>query len=259
MEPSFVHLHLHSEYSLVDGLVRIKPLVKAAATAGMPAVAVTDQTNLFCLVRFYKAALAVGIKPIAGTELAIVNPDDSATPHRLVLLVQDLTGYRNLTRLISRAYMEGQYQGRPRVARDWVLAAADGLIALSGGAGGDVGRALIGGHQAEAEQRLDTWLGAFGDRFYLELTRTGRDGEPECVEASVDLAIAKGVPVVATNDVAFLRAEDFDAHEVRVCIHNGHTLEDPRRPRAHSPEQYLRTSPRPWRIASRSPSAAIWS
>ena len=241
MEPSFVHLHLHSEYSLVDGLVRIKPLVKAAATAGMPAVAVTDQTNLFCLVRFYKAALAVGIKPIAGTELAIINPDDSATPHRLVLLVQDLTGYRNLTRLISRAYMEGQYQGRPRVARDWVLAAADGLIALSGGAGGDVGRALIGGHQAEAEQRLDTWLGAFGDRFYLELTRTGRDGEPECVEASVDLAIAKGVPVVATNDVAFLRAEDFDAHEVRVCIHNGHTLEDPRRPRAHSPEQYMRT------------------
>ena len=241
MQPSFVHLHLHSEYSLVDGLVRVKPLVRACATAGMPAVAVTDQTNLFCLVRFYKAALAAGVKPIAGTELAVSNPDEPAKPHRLVLLVQDLTGYKNLTRLISRAYIEGQQNGLAQVQRDWVLEAAEGLIALSGGAGGEVGRALIRGHRADAEARLEDWLRVFGDRFYLELMRTGREGDGECVEASVDLAIAKGVPVVATNDVAFLRADDFDAHEVRVCIHNGHTLEDPRRPRSHGPEQFLRT------------------
>jgi len=241
MEASFVHLHLHSEYSLSDGLVRVKPLVKAAAAAGMPAVAVTDHTNLFCLVRFYKAALGAGVKPIAGTEVAVQDPDNPDKPHRLVLLVQDLAGYKNLTRLISRAYLEGQHQGLAQVQRDWVLAANQGLIALSGSVGGDVGRALVGGHRAEAEQRLDAWLGAFGERYYLELTRTGREGEAECIETSVDLAVAKGVPVVATNDVAFLKAEDFDAHEVRTCIHGGWTLADKRRPRLHAPEQYLRT------------------
>jgi DNA polymerase-3 subunit alpha len=241
VEPSFVHLHLHSEYSLSDGLVRVKPLVKAAAAANMPAVAVTDRTNLFCLVRFYKAALAAGIKPIAGTELALHDPDNPAQPTRLVLLVQDAAGYTNLTRLISRAYLEGQHHGIAQVQRDWVLEANAGLIALSGGAGGDLGRALVGGYRGEAEARLDTWLAAFGDRYYLELIRTGREGEADCIEASVDLAIAKGVPVVATNDVVFLRPEDFDAHEVRTCIHGSWTLADKRRPRLHAPEQYLRT------------------
>jgi len=241
VEASFVHLHVHSEYSLSDGLVRVKPLVKAAAASGMPAVAVTDHSNLFCLVRFYKAALAAGVKPIAGTELAVHDPDHPDKPHRLVLLVQDAVGYRHLTRLISRAYLEGQRQGGAQVQRDWVLEANAGLIALSGGVGGDVGRALVGGHRADAEQRLDAWLTAFGERYYLELTRTGREGEAECIEASVDLAIAKGVPVVATNDVAFLKADDFDAHEVRTCIHGGWTLADKRRPRLHAPEQYLRT------------------
>ncbi len=241
MDPRFVHLHLHSEYSLVDGLVRIKPLIKAVSAAGMPAVAVTDQTNLFCLVRFYKAAVAAGIKPIAGTELAVWNPTDEAQPHRLVLLVQDLTGYRNLTRLISRGYLEGQRQGVAQVDRDWVFEAADGLIALSGGARGDVGRALVSGHRGEAERLLEDWLRVFGDRYYLELTRTGRDAEGECVEASCDLAAAKGVPVVATNDVAFLSSDDFDAHEVRVCIHDGRTLADPRRPRRYASEQFLRS------------------
>ncbi len=239
--PAFVHLHLHSEYSLVDGLVRIKPLVKAVAGAGMPAVAVTDQTNLFCLVRFYKAAVGAGIKPIAGTELAVVNPDDPAKPHRLVLLVQNDVGYKHLTRLISRAYLEGQQHGSAQVQRDWVLAASDGLIALSGGVGGDLGQAMLGNHRADAERLLDGWLGAFGDRFYLELTRTGRADEDNWVEAAVDLAVAKGVPVVATNDCAFLHADDHAAHEVRCCIHAGYTLEDPRRPRRHSPQQYLRS------------------
>ncbi|MCF7989366.1 MAG: DNA polymerase III subunit alpha [Thiohalocapsa sp.] len=240
-QPSFVHLHLHSEYSLVDGLVRIKPLVKVVAGAGMPAVAITDQSNLFGLVRFYKAAMSAGVKPIAGTELAVANAEDPAKPFRLVLLAKDLAGYKNMTRLISRAYTEGQRSGSAQVDRDWVFQAAGGLIALSGGSNGEVGRALTGGHQSDAQRLLEDWLRAFGDRFYLELMRTGREDDDLCVEASVDLAIAKGVPVVATNDVAFLRAEDFDAHEVRVCIHNGHTLEDPRRPHRHSQEQYLRT------------------
>ncbi len=241
MDPSFIHLHLHSEYSLVDGLVRIKPLVKAVAAAGMPAVAVTDQCNLFGLVRFYKAALGAGLKPIAGADLWVRNPDDANKPHRLVLLVQDRQGYGNLTRLISRGYVEGQHLGVPLVEPGWIESSAAGLIALSGGPQGDVAQALLNGRPEVAERLLDRWLAAFGDRYYLELIRTGREQEAELVEASVELAIRRGVPVVATNDVRFLAASDFDAHEARVCIHDGRTLDDPRRPRLYSEEQYLRT------------------
>ncbi|MCB2262133.1 MAG: DNA polymerase III subunit alpha [Candidatus Thiosymbion ectosymbiont of Robbea hypermnestra] len=236
----FVHLHLHSEYSLVDGLVRIKPLVEATVVKGMPAVAVTDQCNLFCLVRFYQAALAAGVKPIAGTDLWVRNPDDATKPYRLLVLVQNRAGYLNLTRLISRGYLQGQHLGVPQVERAWIEAATDGLIAL-GGPHGDVARALLAGQQERAEALLEGWLGAFGDRYYLELVRTGREPEPECLERSVELAARKGVPVVATNDVRFLAAEDFEAHEARVCIHDGRTLNDPRRPRLYSEEQYLRT------------------
>jgi DNA polymerase-3 subunit alpha len=241
VDPKFVHLHLHTEYSLVDGLVGVKPLVKALRKGGMPAVAVTDQCNLFSLVRFYKAALGAGIKPIAGSDLWVRNPADGSKPHRLVLLVQDRTGYGNLTRLISRAYVEGQHLGVPQVEREWIAQASRGLIALSGGPGGDVALALLAGNRPGAEALLDRWLAVFGDRYYLELIRTGRESEAELVERSVDLAIAKGVPVVATNDVRFLAREDFEAHEVRVCIHEGRTLDDPRRPRRFSEEQYLRT------------------
>ncbi|WP_373509882.1 DNA polymerase III subunit alpha [Thiocapsa sp.] len=241
MDPSFVHLHLHSEYSLVDGLVRVKPLVKRVAELGMPAVAITDQCNFFALVRFYKAAVAAGLKPIAGADLLVRNPEDANKPHRLVLLVQNTLGYRNLTRLISRAYVEGQHLGVPLVERDWIEAAAEGLIALSGGPQGDVAQLLLNGHRDAAERRLAEWLAVFGDRYYLELVRTGREQEAALVEASVDLAIRSGVPVVATNDVRFLHPEDFEAHEVRVCIHDGRTLDDPRRPRRYSAEQSLRS------------------
>ena len=241
MDPTFVHLHLHSEYSLIDGLVRIKPLVKTVAAAGMPAVAVTDQGNLFSLVRFYKAAVGAGVKPIAGADLWVRNPEDANHPHRLVLLAQDEPGYRNLTRLISRGFVEGQHLGVAQVERDWVLDAHQGLIALSGGLRGDVAEALLKGRTEVAEQRLDAWLSVFGDRYYLELMRTGRSLEGELIEASVDLAGRRGVPVVATNDVRFLAAGDFEAHEARVCIHQGRTLDDPRRPRDYSEEQYLRT------------------
>ncbi len=241
MDPAFVHLHVHTEYSLVDGLLRIKPLIKAVAAAGMPAVAVTDQSNLFALVRFYRAAVSAGVKPIAGTDLWLRNPDDPNNPYRMLLLVQNTVGYRNLTRLISRAYREGQHLGIPQVERDWVAEAAAGLIALSGGRDGDVGRALLSGQVDQAEACLGYWLDLFGDRYYLELVRTGREDEAELIERSVELAARRGVPAVATNDVRFLAAEDFDAHEARVCIHEGRTLEDPRRPRRYSDQQHLRS------------------
>ena len=242
MEPKFVHLHLHSEYSLVDGILRIKPLVKAVAAGGMPAVALTDQCNLFGMVKFYQAAEAAGIKPLVGVDAWLHNPADTPQPHRLLLLAKDLTGYRNLTRLVSRSYREGQQLGSPQMRKEWLAEASAGLIVLSGGRDGDLGRTLLGGHPEQADTLLDTWLGLFGDRFYLELTRTGREQEEDYLERAVELATRRGVPVVATNDVRFQSAADFDAHEVRVCIHDGRTLDDPRRPRRYSDQQYLRSA-----------------
>lgn len=156
MPAEFVHLHVHSEYSLVDGVTRIKPLVKRVAELDMPAVALTDQSNMFALVRFYKAAIAAGVKPICGVDVWMHNPDDANKPDRLILLVQNNRGYRNLTELVSRSYREGQHLGRAMMQRDWFTPTSTaGLIALSGGREGDVGRALVGGNRQLAEQRLD--------------------------------------------------------------------------------------------------------
>ena len=241
MGASFVHLHLHTEYSLVDGLVRIKPLVERAAEMGMPAVAVTDQSNLFGMVKFYRAAMAAGVKPIIGVDLWVYNEAEPAHPARLVLLCRNNEGYRNLTRLVSRTYLEGQQRGIPMLRKEWLKGESGGLIALSGGRAGDVGRALLGGHREQAQRQLRFWQELFPDSYYLELQRTGREGEEEYLHAAVELAIAEQVPVVASNDVMFLEREDFIAHEARVCIHDGRTLEDPRRPRNYSEQQYLRT------------------
>ncbi|HKK13874.1 MAG TPA: DNA polymerase III subunit alpha [Gammaproteobacteria bacterium] len=241
MQPTFVHLHLHTEYSLVDGLVRIKPLVRAAAEAGMPAVAVTDQSNLFGMVKFYKAAMAAGVKPIIGVDLWVNTGAESGQPARLVLLCQDDAGYRNLTTLVSRAYLDGQHRGIPMVEGQWLEGYSEGLIALSGGCRGEIGQALLADNRALARSTLERCQRLFPGRFYLELQRTGRDGEEDYLHAAVDLAGEAGVPVVATNDVHFIRREDFEAHEARVCIHDGRTLDDPRRPRRHSDQQYLRS------------------
>ncbi len=242
MTNTFVHLHLHTEYSMVDSVVRIQPLMEMVARAGMPAVALTDQSNLFALVKFYKAALAAGIKPIVGVDAWLRNEEQVNQPHRVVLLAQNATGYANLRLLVSRGYQEGQHLGRPMLERDWLTPErCQGLIALSGGRQGDLGRALLAGHQKQAGALLDWWLERFGDRYYLQLVRTGRPEEEECLHASVTLAAERQVPVVATNEVCFLEPDDFQAHEVRVCIHQGRTLDDPRRPRDYSPQQYLRS------------------
>jgi len=241
MQPGFVHLHLHTECSLVDSVVRIKPLVKAVAGAGMPAVAVTDQSNMFAMVKFYRAAMAAGVKPIIGVDMWVRNPEQPTRPWRLVLLCKNREGYRNLTELVSRNYLEGQHQSIPMLDLDWLQGASAGLIALSGGREGDVGEALLAGNRELAEQRLHAWLQLFPDHFYLEVQRTGRPREEEYLHAVVELAAAHDVPVVATNDVHFLERDDFEAHEARVCIHDGRTLDDPRRPRRHSEQQYLRS------------------
>ncbi|MEJ2528759.1 MAG: PHP domain-containing protein, partial [Gammaproteobacteria bacterium] len=147
MEPTFVHLRIHSEFSLVDGIVRIKPLIKAVRAARMPAVAITDQSNLFAMVKFYRAAVAGGVKPIIGADCWLRNEQDVNQPNRILLLVQTVEGYQNLTRLISRSYQEGQHLGRPMLEREWLNGNCAGLIALSGGYEGDVGRLLVSGNR----------------------------------------------------------------------------------------------------------------
>ena len=240
--PGFVHLRVHTEYSLADSVIRIPALVDRVAELGMPAVAVTDQSNLFSMVKFYRKAQAKGIKPIVGCDLWIADPADAKHPFRLPVLCADEAGYRNLCRLVSRAYLEGRTLGRILLAREWLTGeTCRGLIALSGGREGDVGRALLSGRDADARACLEDWSSRFPGRFYLELHRTGRESEAAHVEAAVELAAATGTPVVATNDVRFLAPGDFEAHEARVCIHQGHTLADPRRPRDYSTQQYLRS------------------
>jgi DNA polymerase-3 subunit alpha len=240
--PQFVHLHLHTEYSLVDGLIDVKPLMQKLAQMGMPAVALTDQCNLFALVKFYRAAVAAGVKPIIGAELWIGNTPQDNQPSRLVLLCQNAQGYKNLTCLITRAYLEGQQTVVPLIQKSWLHSEATaGLIALSGARQGNIGQALLANQRPLAETLAAEWAALFPDRFYIELQRTGREHEGFYVQSALEIARSKGLPVVATNDVRFLNADDFEAHEARVCIHDGMVLQDSRRPQHYSEQQYLRS------------------
>ncbi len=166
MPAEFVHLHLHTEYSMVDSTVRIPLLMRRCVKKQMPAIALTDQNNLFGLVKFYRKAIAAGVKPIIGLDLRIANDDDPDHPFTLILLVQNNAGYRNLCELVTRSYIEGQVRGEPMARREWLnTASCAGLIALSGGVAGDIGRAIVNGNDKAASQALDHWLGIFGDRF----------------------------------------------------------------------------------------------
>ena len=236
--PPFVHLRLHSEFSLVDGLVRVNEAVEAARDAGMPAVAITDESNVFGMVKFYRAALAAGIKPIIGSDAWLEDPTSERGCARLTLLCRDAEGFRALSRLLTRAYRENTVGETPVIRRAWLQGEGAGLIGLSGGKDGDVGRALLRGDTDTAERYLAEHRATFGaDGYYLELHRLGRSGDERHLHAAVDLAGRTDTPVVATNDVRFMRAEDFDAHEVRVCIHQGRTLADPDRPRHYTEQQ----------------------
>ncbi len=258
MTAPFIHLRLHSEYSLADGLVRIndpearaklkskggaEDLFDLALRHGMPAAALTDLANLFGAVKFYRSALEAGIKPILGADLWVESPGAGgrSVVHRLVLLCQGHTGFTNLSELLTRAYAEGQHSGRPCVAREWLAGRATGLIALSGGLDGDIAAALLSGNQELAGTLARQYAEWFPQRFYIELARVGQPREEQYIPAAVELATALALPVVATNPVQFLRPGDFEAHEVRVCIHDGRLLTDPRRPRRHTAQQYLRS------------------
>jgi len=240
MSVRFAHLHLHSEYSLVDSTIRIKALVAASVQAGTPAVALTDECNMFALVKFYKACSAAGIKPIGGCDLWISSPDDPR-PWRMTVLCQNHDGYLNLSRLVSRAWREGQHGGRALVDAAWLTPnATHGLIALLGRES-EVARTAVNQGTDAAAPRLHLLANLFPDRLYLELTRCGREGEETWNNAALTLATQHDLPVIASNDVRFLKQEDFEAHEARVCIHQGRVLADPKRPRDYSDQQYLKT------------------
>lgn len=234
----FVHLQVHSEYSLADGIVRIKDLAKRTAGLEMPAVAMTDRGNLFALLKFYQAALSAGIKPVLGVEVRYRIASGGLA--RVVLLAMNQTGYNNLLRLASDAYVGDAEHGL--VTPEAISRYQDGLIMLSGARHGEVGVALASGDVTGAAAIAASWAKVFDRRFYLELQRTGRPGEEVSVRAHVALARELGLPVVATNEVCFLLAEDYEAHETRICIHQGRVLNDPRRERGYSAAQYLKSS-----------------
>jgi len=240
--PRFVHLRLHSEYSVTDGIVRIEEAVAKAAADGMPALALTDAANLFGMVKFYGAARAAGVKPVIGADCWLRNESDRDKPYRLLLLCASREGYRRLCELISRAWLRNQHRGRAEIAASWFEElGTEGLIALSGFAAGDLGHALATGNDAGAEKLAARWAALFPDRYYVELQRAGLPQGEALVARSIALAARAGLPVVATHPVQFLEPGDFRAHEARVCIAEGYALGDQRRPRLFTAEQYLRS------------------
>ncbi|HET9112244.1 MAG TPA: DNA polymerase III subunit alpha [Burkholderiales bacterium] len=240
--PQFVHLRLHSEYSITDGILRIDDAVARAKSDVMPALALTDLSNVFGLVKFYQAARSQGIKPIAGCDVWVGNEIDRDRPARLLLLVQNLAGYRTLSELLTRAYRENRVRGRAELRFSWIEeAGTEGLIALSGAHLGDVGQALLSGNATGAMRMASRWGALFPDRYYLEIQRTGQPDAENCLRLSLPLAEKLDLPVVATHPVQFLDSADFKAHEARVCIAEGALLGDRRRQRLFTETQYFKT------------------
>ncbi|HQN65920.1 MAG TPA: DNA polymerase III subunit alpha [Methylophilus sp.] len=243
--PKFVHLRCHSEYSVLDGIVRIDDYVAAAKADDMPALALTDLNNLFGAIKFYKTARGKGIKPVLGCDVWLENSAKREQPYRALLLVQDDSGYRLLCELLSRAYLDNQYQGRAEIKPEWLQANSNGLLMLIGGTQSEFQIALKQGNQATAQKSAAFWANVFPDRLYIEIQRMvlPQPQLPQEHQISMALQVASklDLPVVATQPIQFISADDFKAHEARVCIAEGYMLADPRRPRNFSEEQYFKT------------------
>ncbi len=240
--PQFIHLRLHSEYSIVDGLVRIDDVVKAAAQDRQAALAITDLANLFGMVKFYKAARGKGVKPIVGCEVWITNDDDRDKPWRLLLLVKNRTGYLQLCELLTKAWLTNLHRGRAELRAEWLEnGASSGMIALSGAHCGDVGMAIDHGNMAAAERCATRWAEIFPNRFYIEVQRYGQPNMESHVRHAVALAAKLKLPVVATHPIQFQTREEFIAHEARTCISEGEILANPRRVKRFNEEQCFKT------------------
>jgi DNA polymerase-3 subunit alpha len=241
-DPRFVHLRVHSEFSIADGIVRLDDVVKAAAKDGQGALALTDLGNAFGLVRFYKEARSKGVKPIAGCDVWITNPADRDKPSRLLLLVKNQRGYLNLCELLSKAWLTNQYRGRAEVEYEWLEGGlSEGLLALSGAQHGDIGMAFAAGNDQAALRHAERWAKLFPSAFYIELQRAGHPGGETYIQQAVALAAQLKLPVVATHPMQFMTPDDFTAHEARVCISEGDMLANPRRQKRFTTEQYFRT------------------
>jgi DNA polymerase-3 subunit alpha len=238
IQPRFVHLAVHSEFSLVDSTLTIKQLVQLAAKDGQVAMALTDAHNMFGLVQFYKAALGAGIKPIAGANMLVSLPDGSTTA--VTFLCQHYDGYQNLSYLMSRAYTEGQGSGTPVIAWAWLAEHSDGLFVILG-MNSTLAALAMNQSVAEAQAQLQLWMRLMPTSVLLSVSRTGRAQENAWIDSAIFLSVSSGVPIVAVNDVCFATSEDFEAHEVRVCIREGYVLDDSSRPKRHSEQQYLRS------------------
>jgi len=244
MEPKFVHLRVHTEYSINDSVVRLPGLIASVKAGDMPAVAMTDHNNVFGLVKFYKKSLDEGVKAIAGADLMLRLPGEKGEGKPLVLLCRNNEGYRNLTRLITRAYLDGQEEGWPGIELDWLTPeTCEGLIALSGGQQGVLAELILSNEESNKKELIQRLKDTFSGDFFIEIARLGRPGENDYVQAAVQLAAATGTPLVATNDVRFLNPGDFEAHEARTCVQQSEVLDNPKRPRNYTNQQYLRSVP----------------
>ena len=239
--PPFVHLRVHSEFSVVDGILRISDLIERSVAQGQPAVALTDLSNVFGLIKFYKAARGAGVKPIVGCDVWLTNEEDREKPYRILLLVANKAGYLALCELLTQAWLTNAHRGRAEMRREW-LVNLSGLIVLSGARTGDVGQALMAGNREAAVAFARHWQSAFPDSYYIELQRTEADADQSYTQAALSVATELGLPVVATHPVQFLDRSDFRAHEARVCISEGQILTNPRRPRWFTEDQYLLSS-----------------
>lgn len=241
LQPSFIHLRCHSEYSIVDGTVRIGDYIKHAVKDQMPALALTDLSNLFGAVKFYKAARGKGVKPLVGCDVWLENEANREQPFRALLLCQTHAGYLRLCELVSQAYLENQHRGRAELKKQWLQEGNAGLILLSGAMTGDVGQALLQGNTKLAEQFATAWAALFPNRFYIELQRAGHAQQEQYISRAITLASKLELPVVATHPIQFIEPDDFKAHEARVCIAEGYVLADSRRPKSFTPDQYFKT------------------
>ncbi|MEI6897276.1 MAG: DNA polymerase III subunit alpha [Psychromonas sp.] len=240
-EPKFIHLRVHSDFSMVDGLTKVKPLLAKTATMNMPAIALTDQTNFCGLVKFYTAAHDAGVKPLVGADFWVQSDLFEGEQFRLTILAMDNEGYKNVTELISKAYLRGHVGGRAIIDQDWLIEHHKGILLLSGAKEGDLGKALLKGNIELANSITSFYQKYFDQRYYLELIRTNRVDEENYLHLALDWALQNQLPVVATNQVVFISSDLFDAHDIRVCINQGYTLGDDRRPKEYSAEQYLRS------------------
>ena len=224
-----------------DGIVQIDRLIDKTRQFNMPAVAVTDQSNVFSAIKFYQAAINAKIKPLIGVDVWLENDKNAKEPFRITLFCQNNAGYKNLLELISRSFILGQTHGKAIIQRAWLTELAAGLIVLSGAEEGDLGKALLAHDTTQTKQVVNFWLTHFPNRYYIELRRTGSTDQENYIEAALTLAEAEALPVIATNDVRFIERDDFEAHEARVCIHEGFILADPRRPKHYTDQQYFRS------------------